>query len=146
MNKKPQQESISAKCRRAGQNYRTVLHRMANGQTLEQALTPQRKKLISERPDAKPGEPGSVTWSDLPWAQDPYAQQFVRDHPGGAEMELVAKAMGFTRQRVEQIERSAYAKLREAGLSNLVEMFASVQELSDAKDAREISIFGNRKY
>lgn len=58
------------------------------------------------------GEPKSWTWEMLPWTDDPWAQRFVEEHPGGATLSEVGGALGITRERVRQIEEVAMRKLR----------------------------------
>lgn len=64
--------------------------------------------------DALPGGPKSWTWDGLSWERDPWAQQFVDEHPGGASLEEVGDAIGVTRERVRQIEEKAIRKLQRA--------------------------------
>lgn len=44
------------------------------------------------------------------FADDPEAQRFVEEHPGGATLEEVGAMFGITRERARQIEAKALAK------------------------------------
>ena len=46
------------------------------------------------------------------FCDDPAAQAFVANHPGGATFEEVGVMFGLTRERIRQIERRAFEKLR----------------------------------
>lgn len=46
------------------------------------------------------------------YEDDPAAQRFVAEHPGGAMLEEIADVLGVTRQRVQQIEASALRHMR----------------------------------
>lgn len=58
-------------------------------------------------------------WHELPWEDDEAAQYVVASHPEGLPFEHVGELMGITRQRVEQIERQALARLGAWGRSVL---------------------------
>lgn len=66
-------------------------------------------------PTARPGAPSAWTWELLAYEDDPWAQDFVARHPGGGTLEEVGDALGMGRERVNQIERRAIEKLRQAG-------------------------------
>lgn len=51
---------------------------------------------------------------DTPYEQDPIAQAIVRRWPDGLPLEAVGALVGWSRERVRQIEESALRKLREA--------------------------------
>lgn len=55
---------------------------------------------------------GATVHPTLPFARDPDAQRFVADHPDGATLEQVGDALGVTRERVRQLERTALGRLR----------------------------------
>jgi hypothetical protein len=79
----------------------------------EVALSLSPKAKYGELPEL--GEPRSWSWSVLQWEDDPWAQTFVEEHPGGATLEEVAEVLGVTRERVRQIESKALRKLRRMG-------------------------------
>jgi hypothetical protein len=66
-------------------------------------------------PVAQPGAPSAWTWELLAYEDDPWAQDFVARHPGGATIEEVGGALGMGRERIHQIEARAIDKLRKAG-------------------------------
>lgn len=87
-------------------------------------------------PGAKPGEPRSWTWDLLEWEDDPGAQAFLAQHPGGATLEEVAAALGVTRERVRQIEEIAMRKCRREAERLGVEASAIFGSLDELRDKR----------
>ena len=76
-------------------------------------LLPSRMRV--QRLGIPAGEPGSWSWEALKWERDPWAQEFVLRHPGGATLEEVGAVLGFTRERTRQVEQAALRKVaREA--------------------------------
>lgn len=76
-------------------------------------LLPSRMRV--QRLAVPAGEPGSWSWDALQWERDPWAQQFVLEHPSGATLEEVAHVLGVTREAIRQVEDRAMRKvLREA--------------------------------
>lgn len=57
------------------------------------------------------GGPGPRTWKLLPYELDPWAQDFVRDFPDGANLDDMARAMGISIPAVARVLRRALAKL-----------------------------------
>jgi hypothetical protein len=70
---------------------------------------------------APAGAPGSATWHELSWEDDPWAQQFVREHPDGAEFHEIGEAFGRTKQWAAMELESALTKLRALGTFEDVE-------------------------
>ena len=64
------------------------------------------------RPDVTPDE--VVHLDALPFAEDVACQRFVDAHPGGATLEEIARVVGFTRERVRQLEEQALSAFRRA--------------------------------
>ena len=56
----------------------------------------------------------------LPWHRDPEAWSFV-DRNGAVTLERIAEAMGTTKERIRQVQASAFRKLGDAGLNALLE-------------------------
>jgi hypothetical protein len=59
----------------------------------------------------KEGDPGSRTWDELPWKDDPWAQAFVEAHPEGATVPEIAAAMGIVESTVYKLLRSGARKV-----------------------------------
>lgn len=53
---------------------------------------------------------GALVDSVTPYAEDVACQMLVSAHPDGLTLEEIGGAMGFTRQRAEQVEAAAIAK------------------------------------
>lgn len=51
-----------------------------------------------------------------PWESDDETRQIVADHPEGMALEDIGDYLGYTKERIRQIEAQALRKLRLAGL------------------------------
>lgn len=58
-------------------------------------------------------KPSARTWKLLPYELDPWAQDFVRDHPDGANLDAMADAMGVSVALVGRILSRALGKIRD---------------------------------
>ena len=72
----------------------------------------------------------------LEWEDDPGAQAFFAQHPGGATLEEVAAALGVTRERVRQIEEVALRKCRREAKRIGVPVAALLGTLDELRDKR----------
>lgn len=54
---------------------------------------------------------------DTPYRDDVACQLFVSAFPDGATLEAISEALGVSRERVRQIERDAFRKLRALGFT-----------------------------
>jgi DNA-directed RNA polymerase specialized sigma24 family protein len=85
--------------------------------------------------DVPEGDPGSITWRMLPFAEDKTAREYAAyaERVGGFSFQRVADIMGVTRQRVEQIERIALRKLRLKGGKEARELLEAIQEIDSGR-------------
>jgi hypothetical protein len=58
------------------------------------------------------GHPRSSSWEGLPWEEDDWCWYAVAHHPDGLSQDQIAALTGWSQQRVDEIEKSALAKLR----------------------------------
>jgi transcriptional regulator with XRE-family HTH domain len=70
------------------------------------------RRLDNDRMAVPPGHPRSVTWDKLPWEQDDWCWYAVAHHADGLAQDQVAALTGWSVHRVDQLEKSALAKLR----------------------------------
>lgn len=99
--------------RRYGVRQRTLRRRLYDAcrgrRRFDLSLLVMKSQLVDG--EAELGAPRSWTWEILPYPDDPWARQFVQEHPEGATLEEVAQALGMSRERVRQIEEEALTKL-----------------------------------
>lgn len=106
--------TLSAWAQRSGIEAGTIRHRMASGWTAERSVSEpveRTNRKQSERFDAEWFKPGSFTWYELPYELDIGAQDFVRKHPGGAEIEEICAATGIEASQCRALLDSAIAKI-----------------------------------
>ena len=75
-------------------------------------------------------------WKDIPYSEHAEAQLAVKvaESWGGMTMQEIANIMGVSKQRVEQIERNALAKLR-AKNKHLLEYLEALREREERQEA-----------
>jgi hypothetical protein len=104
----------------------TIRHRLASGWSVEKALsepvadTNRPADLRYQVPD---GEPGSWTWygsvprddgkgeEEFRYEHDIWAQDFVKKHPDGAEIEEICEATGIEASQCRALIKSGFTKL-----------------------------------
>jgi hypothetical protein len=64
-----------------------------------------------DRLSVSAGHPRSSTWENLRWEKDDWCWYVVAHHPDGLTQDQVSELTGWSPHRVDQLERSALAKL-----------------------------------
>ncbi len=89
-----------------------------------------------QRLEIPAGQPGSWSWEALTWERDPWAQEFVVSHPGGATLEEIGQVLGVTREAVRQIEERAIRKVCRTARLNGLSIRAALDALDELRDKR----------
>jgi hypothetical protein len=96
-------------------------------------------KATAPKYERLPGWPGSISWEIEPWATDSVARQFVKEHPDGAIVDDVCKALGMADSQVRLTEQTALHKLRVLALSGDADALRFLGSLvADARDVSEL--------
>lgn len=91
----------------------TIYGRLERGYTSEAAIARFRPSRSSgtDADDIPPGEPCSLSWDLLEWAEDPWAWRVVAAH-GAMDLATIGMYLGLSTQRVEELEKDVFAKMR----------------------------------
>lgn len=119
--------TLSAWALKLGLSKSRLEQRIKAGRPLSNVFSPRGEQSVPRQRGAVCAE--WLPTIKLPWELDTFAQDVVRNNPGGMELQKIADLMGVCRQRVEQIEESAFAKLRKnptalAALQEAIELQA----------------------
>lgn len=98
-----------------GIDAQTIRSRLRSGWTPDEAVTrpftPTNKRL-SDAFTVPWGAAGSFTWDHAPYTDDPWCQDFVVKHRGGATVEVCCAAYGLEDSQWRATEQQALMKLR----------------------------------
>jgi hypothetical protein len=90
-----------------------IYRRLASGYSSEAAVSKFRPSRASgsASSEAQPGEPGSLSWDLLEWDEDPWAWRVVAEQ-GAMDLARIGQHFGLSIQRIEEIEKETFAKVR----------------------------------
>jgi transcriptional regulator with XRE-family HTH domain len=89
-----------------------TLHALKAAYWNERAGRTSGRPTPQDRASVPSGYPRSSTWEKLRWEDDDWCWYAVAHHPDGLSQDQISQLTGWSPHRVDQLEKSALAKLR----------------------------------